>query len=93
MVGRAAVRPPRQRYHAPRPRQQARTIAAAVDEMEPAGWTVFDLRRLRHPEPAGIPIAWTRLIEGYDLLVLVPQSTPAALVQPAAPPSPQKNLP
>ncbi len=68
-------------------------IAAAVDEMEPAGWTVFDLRRLRHPEPAGIPTAWTRLIEGYDLLVLVPQSTPAALVQPAAPPSPPKNLP
>jgi hypothetical protein len=65
---------------------QYRWIAAAVDEMEPTGWTVFDLRRLRDPEPAGIPTAWSRLIEGYDLLVMIPQLTPASPVQPAPAP-------
>ena len=57
-------------------------IEDAVDAAEPARWTVFDLRRLRTPEQKNVPLAWRRMIDGYDLLVLVPEITPADPVHP-----------
>ena len=55
-------------------------LKPAADVAGPAGWTVFDLRRLRGRSLADLPADWQRMAEGYDLLVLAPVITPAALV-------------
>jgi len=57
-----------------------RWMKAALDEAEPAGWTLFDLRRMRVPAPNHLPYDWQRLVDGYDLLILIPDITPATLV-------------
>ena len=42
--------------------------------------TLYDLRKLRFGHAADLTPEWTRVIYGYDLLVLLPQVTPADLL-------------
>lgn len=44
------------------------------------GWTLFDLRGLRHRHLREMDKPVARLIDGYDLLVLVPEFTAAAVL-------------
>lgn len=53
-------------------------LKAAVDEQLSDGWTLFDLRRLRHRRFSDLDRDWDRVIEGYDFLLLVPELTPSA---------------
>jgi hypothetical protein len=53
-------------------------LKLATDVAEPNGWTVFDLHRLRGPDARALPEGWRRLIDGYDLLVLAPEISPAS---------------
>lgn len=44
----------------------------------PAGaWTIFDLRPLRDRRLTGIDVPWRRVLDGYDLLILIPELTPS----------------
>jgi len=43
------------------------------------GWTVFDLRKLRGEAISDLSLQ--RLILGYDLLVLIPEATPATQIR------------
>jgi hypothetical protein len=52
-------------------------MKAAAEAAEPTGWTVFDLRRLRGHRTKDIPEEWRRLADGYDILVLAPEISPA----------------
>jgi hypothetical protein len=53
------------------------------DNLESAGWTMFDLRGLRHGFRSLEPVdkEMERMIFGYDLLVLVPNATPSRQIQ------------
>jgi hypothetical protein len=53
-------------------------LKVAADVAESAGWTVFDLHRLRGPNAKGLPEGWRQLVDGYDLLVLAPQISPSS---------------
>jgi hypothetical protein len=50
----------------------------AASNQASAGWTLFDLRRLRHARVSGIDLDWQRVIDGFDLLVVIPEITPSA---------------
>jgi hypothetical protein len=56
-------------------------LKPAVDNQLPGSWTLFDLRQLRFKDLRGIGPEMERLIYGYDLLVLVPELTPAEMIQ------------
>lgn len=60
-----------------------RWLKPAVDNQvpDPDAWTVYDLRRLRHHDLGTMDPSMVRLIDGYDLLVIVPELTPATLVR------------
>jgi hypothetical protein len=49
------------------------------DNLEPEGWTMFDLRGLRKGFRSLEPVdkEMERMIFGYDLLVLIPNATPS----------------
>lgn len=53
------------------------------DNLEPEGWTMFDLRGLRKGFRTLEPVdnEMERIIFGYDLLVLVPNATPSKQIQ------------
>ncbi|MEO7257699.1 MAG: hypothetical protein ABIW18_07270, partial [Sphingomicrobium sp.] len=55
-------------------------LAEAVQTQASTGWTLFDLRPLRHVGIANLSPDWKRAIEGYDLLLLVPEFTPSDLI-------------
>lgn len=57
-----------------------RWLQPAVDQQLEAGWTLFDLRRLRHRRIEGLSSDWSRVIAGYDLMVLVPVLTPSEAI-------------
>lgn len=58
-----------------------RWLKPAIDDQVPDGWTLFDLRRLRFQELGPVDVDMERLIYGYDLLIIIPESTPADPVQ------------
>ena len=55
-------------------------LADAVQAQASTGWTLFDLRPLRHVGIASLSPDWKRAIDGYDLLLLVPEFTPSDLI-------------
>jgi hypothetical protein len=50
-----------------------------VDSAGSEGWTVFDLRKLR--DEAISDLGLQRLVLGYDVLVLIPEATPATQIR------------
>jgi hypothetical protein len=55
---------------------------AGRTEVNPDGpWTLYDLRRLRFGRVTNPDSDWSRVMYGYDLLVLIPNITPATLLQ------------
>jgi hypothetical protein len=58
------------------PRYQWLKVAAEV--AGPNSWAVFDLHRLRGPVANALPKGWRELSDGYDLLVLAPEISPAS---------------
>jgi len=50
-----------------------------VDGAGSEGWTVFDLRKLRGEAISDLSLQ--RLVLGYDLLVLIPEATPATQIR------------
>jgi hypothetical protein len=58
-----------------------RWLTPAVENQVPNAWTVYDLRKLRFTELGLVDRNMERLVYGYDLLVIVPELTPADRVQ------------
>jgi hypothetical protein len=54
-------------------------LAAIPHDVDPAAWSVFDLRPLR-PKPPTDDAGWRQRIAGYDLLVIIPELTPSELI-------------
>src|SRR5262245_43806513 len=52
-------------------------LKPAVDNQLPNAWTLYDLRKLRFKHFSSIDPEMDRLIYGYDLLVILPEITPA----------------
>jgi hypothetical protein len=53
-----------------------------VDRLEPAGWTMFDLRGIRKAAFSGaLDRDMERLVLGYDLLILIPDSTASTQIR------------
>ena len=57
-----------------------RWFAGAASRQLPGGWTLFDLRTLRHSKNLGIEPEWQRAINGIDLLIVIPETTAARYV-------------
>jgi hypothetical protein len=55
-------------------------LKPAIDAKKAESWTLFDLRGLRFGQ-LNLDADWQRVVYGYDLLVLIPELTPAALIQ------------
>lgn len=53
----------------------------AVDMQLPGSWTLYDLRRLRFQQLGNIDPAMERLIYSYDLLIMIPEITPADMIE------------
>lgn len=58
-----------------------RWLKPAVDNKITNAWTLYDLRKLRSMELGPFEPGMERMIYGYDLLVIVPELTPADLIQ------------
>jgi hypothetical protein len=58
-----------------------RWLAPAIGRQAPGGWTLFDLRTLRHKSFSGIDPEMQREIYGYDLLLIVPVVTAADMIR------------
>jgi hypothetical protein len=58
-----------------------RWLKPAIDNQVPNVWTLYDLRKLRFAKFATLDPGMEKLIYGYDLLVIVPELTPADLVE------------
>jgi hypothetical protein len=54
-----------------------RWIKPAIDNQLPNAWTLYDLRKLRFAEFGPVDPDLERLVYGYDLLVIIPELTPA----------------
>jgi hypothetical protein len=53
-----------------------------VDRLEPTGWTMFDLRGIRKTAGRGtLDRDMERLVLGYDLLILIPDSTASTQIR------------
>jgi hypothetical protein len=61
--------------------KQYRWLTPAVKAAHHDSWTLYDLRQLRFGRIAELDTDWERVIYGYDLLVLIPQITPADLLE------------
>jgi len=55
--------------------------AAAANPAPGGGWTLFDLRPLRHRRLKDLDPEWRRVLDGYDLLVVIPVLTPGELLR------------
>ena len=53
----------------------ARWLAPALAAQKPDTATLFDLRQLRHRRLDGVTPEWRRAIDGYDMLVIIPNVT------------------
>ncbi len=58
-----------------------RWLKPAVENQLLNAWTVYDLRKLRFMELGPVDPDMERMVYGYDLLVIVPELTPADPVQ------------
>jgi len=58
-----------------------RWLKPAIDNQIPNAWTLYDLRKLRFTKLATLEPSMEKLIYGYDLLVIVPELTPADMIQ------------
>jgi hypothetical protein len=58
-----------------------RWLKPAIDNQVPNAWTLYDLRKLRFAKLGPVDPGMERMIYGYDLLVIVPELTPADLIQ------------
>jgi hypothetical protein len=56
-------------------------IDARKDTTADGPWTLYDLRKLRFGRVANLDPSWQRVVYGYDLLVIIPEITPAELLQ------------
>jgi hypothetical protein len=56
-------------------------LKPAVDNQVPNAWTLYDLRNLRFQKLGAFDPNMERVIYGYDLLVIVPELTPASVVK------------
>jgi hypothetical protein len=56
-------------------------LTPAVKAANQGSWTLYDLRQLRFDRVAELDRDWERVVYGYDLLVLIPQITPADLLE------------
>ncbi|MEO6923419.1 MAG: hypothetical protein ABI142_06300 [Bryocella sp.] len=57
-----------------------RWIKPAMDSQVSSGWTMYDLRKMRFQKIAGLDPDFSRLIYGYDLLIIVPELHPADMI-------------
>ena len=48
-----------------------------IENQVEGGWTLYDLRRLRFHKMENVGLDMQRMIDGYDLLVIIPELTPA----------------
>ncbi len=55
-------------------------VKLASDHRAGAGGTIFDLRAIRRAKLDGVDAAWRRVLDGYDLLVLLPTLSPSDLI-------------
>jgi hypothetical protein len=55
-------------------------FALAADNRLKEGWTLYDLRKLRHRRIADVDADWRRVIDGYDLLIVIPEGSAAKLI-------------
>jgi hypothetical protein len=58
-----------------------RWLKPAIDNQLPNAWTLFDLRKMRFHKLGPVDPDMERLIYGYDLLIIVPELTPADSVE------------
>jgi hypothetical protein len=58
-----------------------RWLKPAIDNQVPNAWTLYDLRKLRFTKLGPVDPGMERMVYGYDLLVIVPEVTPADLIQ------------
>ena len=58
--------------------EEYRWIKPAIDAQKAGSWTLYDLRKLRFKR-LELGADWERVVYGYDLLVLIPELTPAGL--------------
>jgi hypothetical protein len=58
-----------------------RWLKPAIDNQVASGWTLYDLRKLRFTKFGALDPGMERLIYGYDLLVIVPELTPADVIR------------
>lgn len=52
-------------------------LVAARGFARPGSWDLFDLRKLRDLRLSGVDVQWRRVLDGFDLLILVPVLTPS----------------
>jgi hypothetical protein len=55
-------------------------IKPMMDNQVSNGWTLFDLRRLRFQKLGTLDPDMERFIYGYDVMVVIPELTPATLI-------------
>jgi len=53
-----------------------RWFKAAADAQVAGSWTLFDLRALRFRR-LDMDTDWRRVVDGYDLMIVIPELTPA----------------
>jgi hypothetical protein len=58
-----------------------RWLKPAIDNQLPNAWTLFDLRKMRFQALSAVDPDMERLIYGYDLLIIIPEVTPADLIR------------
>jgi hypothetical protein len=56
-------------------------LKPAIDSQVSEGWTLYDLRKLRFSKLGSVDAGMERLIYGYDLLIIVPELTPADYIE------------
>lgn len=52
-------------------------MKALIENQVEGGWTLYDLRSLRSHKMQNVSLEMQRMIDGYDLVVIIPELTPA----------------
>ena len=56
-------------------------LKPVMDNRVPNAWTLYDLRDLRFQKLGAVDPDMQRVIYGYDLLIIVPELTPASVIK------------
>ncbi len=56
-------------------------LKPVMDNRVPNAWTLYDLRNLRFQKLGAVDPDMQRVIYGYDLLIIVPELTPASVIK------------